>query len=82
MARSARCSECASACVPIAQTCGVSTSPSPATAPIQRERVSTRTRSTVTPAATATQIAENRFMRKAGSPNGWRRTDASQPRST
>ena len=30
----------------------------------------------------ARQIAENRFIRKAGSPNGWSTTEASQPRST
>jgi hypothetical protein len=36
----------------------------------------------VTAAATATQMAEKRFITNAGSPSGWRTTDASQPIST
>ena len=54
----------------------------PAAIPRIVQPVSFRTRSTVTPAATARQMAENTFIRKAGSPNGWRRIDASQPSST
>ena len=34
------------------------------------------------PAATATHTAEKRFIRKAGSPNGWSTTDANQPSRT
>ena len=76
------CSACASACVPMAHAIGVRASPSPATIPSATEPVRARTRSTVTPAATARQIADNRFIRNAGSPNGWRTTEASQPSRT
>ena len=82
MARRARWSEWASACVAIAQTTGVRARAMPAAMPRTTQPVSFRTRSTVTPAATATHRAENRFIRKAGSPNGCRTTDANQPSST
>ena len=82
IATSARWSVCASAWVARLQAVGVRAIPRPASTPRIVERVSARTRSTVTPAATATHSAENRFIRNAGSPNGWRTTDASQPRMT
>ena len=64
---------------PIAQAVGVSASPMPGRHSERQEaRSARRTRSTVTPAATATQIVDSRFIRKAGSPNGWR-SDRRQP---
>ena len=73
---------CVSAWVAIAQAVGISARPMPAAMPSTSRPVRRRTRSTVTAAATATQIAENRFITNAGSPSGWRTTDASQPIST
>ena len=54
----------------------------PAITPSSVDRVSARTRSTVTAAATATDRPANRFMRKAGSPNGLSSTFATHPRTT
>ena len=50
--------------------------------PRMAERVRTRTRSTVIPAASATHRPASRFIRNAGSPNGWRTTEANQPSRT
>ena len=79
IATSAKWSACGSACVPIAQTIGVSAIPSPAAIPRASDPLSRRARSTVTPEPIATRIADRTFVRRAGSPSGWSTTDANQP---
>ena len=79
IATNAKWSAWGSACVPIAQTIGVRAVPIPAAIPRTSEPLTRRARSAVTPAPTATRIADRMLIRSAGSPNGWSRTDASQP---
>ena len=78
-ATSARCSACGSACVPIAQTIGVSARPSPAATPRATDRVSARTRSTVTAGGDAD--ADGREERSSGT-RGRRRAGARPTRAS
>ena len=82
MATRARWRAWTSARLAICQAIGVVARIRPAASPTQRRPVSRMTRRTVAPAATPPRIADRRFIRNAGSPNGWSTTEANQPRMT
>ena len=77
-ATSARCNACGSAWRACAQTAGATASAMPAASPTSQCLATTAVVPASKPQAAATSAADSRFARKAGSPNGWKRTDASQ----